>query len=49
MVQMANVLGTHVRSSQLMTLCCPLQSQEALRRAKFKFAGRQKIVVSRNW
>ena len=26
-----------------------LQSQEALRRAKFKFAGRQKIVVSRNW
>ena len=25
------------------------QSQEALRRAKFKFAGRQKIVVSRNW
>ena len=26
-----------------------LQSCEALRRAKFKFAGRQKIVVSRNW
>ncbi|BDA47733.1 60S ribosomal protein L10 [Coccomyxa sp. Obi] len=25
------------------------QSQEALRRAKFKFPGRQKIVVSRNW
>jgi large subunit ribosomal protein L10e len=24
-------------------------AQEALRRAKFKFAGRQKIVVSRNW
>ena len=28
---------------------CPQQAQEALRRAKFKFAGRQKIVVSRNW
>lgn len=27
----------------------PSQSHEALRRAKFKFAGRQKIVVSRNW
>ena len=27
----------------------PEQAQEALRRAKFKFAGRQKIVVSRNW
>ena len=26
-----------------------LQAQEALRRAKFKIAGRQKIVVSRNW
>ena len=26
-----------------------LQATEALRRAKFKFAGRQKIVVSRNW
>lgn len=26
-----------------------VQAQEALRRAKFKFAGRQKIVVSRNW
>lgn len=26
-----------------------MQAQEALRRAKFKFAGRQKIVVSRNW
>jgi ribosomal protein L16/L10AE len=26
-----------------------LQSQEALRRAKFKFPGRQKIVESRNW
>jgi len=25
------------------------QAQEALRRAKFKFPGRQKIVVSRNW
>jgi large subunit ribosomal protein L10e len=25
------------------------QAQEALRRAKFKIAGRQKIVVSRNW
>jgi large subunit ribosomal protein L10e len=24
-------------------------AEEALRRAKFKFAGRQKIVVSRNW
>lgn len=26
-----------------------LQAQEALRRAKFKFPGRQKIVESRNW
>lgn len=25
------------------------QAQEAMRRAKFKFPGRQKIVVSRNW
>ena len=25
------------------------QAHEALRRAKFKFAGRQKIVASRNW
>lgn len=24
-------------------------AQEALRRAKFKFPGRQKIIVSRNW
>ena len=27
----------------------PSQAQEAMRRAKFKFPGRQKIVVSRNW
>lgn len=27
----------------------PLQAAEALRRAKFKFAGRQKVVASRNW
>ena len=26
-----------------------LQAQEAMRRAKFKFPGRQKIVESRNW
>jgi hypothetical protein len=26
-----------------------LQASEALRRAKFKFPGRQKIVESRNW
>lgn len=26
-----------------------LQATEALRRAKFKFPGRQKIVESRNW
>ena len=26
-----------------------LQAIEALRRAKFKFAGRQKIIESRNW
>lgn len=26
-----------------------MQAQEAMRRAKFKFPGRQKIVVSRNW
>jgi hypothetical protein len=25
------------------------QAREALRRAKFKFAGRQKIIASRNW
>lgn len=25
------------------------QAQEALRRAKFKFPGRQKIIVSRKW
>uniref|UniRef100_A0A6U1FNY5 Uncharacterized protein n=2 Tax=Eukaryota TaxID=2759 RepID=A0A6U1FNY5_9CHLO len=25
------------------------QAQEALRRAKFKFPGRQKVIVSRNW
>ena len=30
-------------------LLAAIQAQEALRRAKFKFAGRQKIVVSRNW
>ncbi|KAI3696868.1 hypothetical protein L6452_29459 [Arctium lappa] len=24
-------------------------AQEALRRAKFKFSGRQKIIVSRKW
>lgn len=28
---------------------CFLQATEALRRAKFKFPGRQKIVESRNW
>jgi hypothetical protein len=27
----------------------PPQAAEALRRAKFKFPGRQKIVTSRNW
>jgi hypothetical protein len=27
----------------------PRQAAEALRRAKFKFPGRQKIVTSRNW
>lgn len=26
-----------------------LQAAEALRRAKFKFPGRQKVVASRNW
>ena len=26
-----------------------LQACEALRRAKFKFPGRQKIIASRNW
>jgi large subunit ribosomal protein L10e len=26
-----------------------MQAQEALRRAKFKFPGRQKIIASRNW
>lgn len=26
-----------------------LQAEEAMRRAKFKFPGRQKIVQSRNW
>jgi ribosomal protein L16/L10AE len=25
------------------------QAAEALRRAKFKFPGRQKVVASRNW
>lgn len=31
-------------------LCCfYLQAQEALRRAKFKFPGRQKIIRGRNW
>jgi large subunit ribosomal protein L10e len=29
--------------------CLSFQAQEALRRAKFKFAGRQKIIASRNW
>jgi len=37
----------------LMSIRCKDQhgeiAQEALRRAKFKFAGRQKVIVSRNW
>lgn len=28
---------------------CRVQATEALRRAKFKFAGRQKIIESNNW
>lgn len=32
----------------LPSVLCP-QAQEALRRAKFKFPGRQKIITSRNW
>jgi hypothetical protein len=32
-----------------MRCACLVQAMEALRRAKFKFAGRQKIIESRNW
>lgn len=34
---------------QAFTGCWQAQAHEALRRAKFKFPGRQKIVDSRNW
>ena len=34
---------------QALTGCWLAQAHEALRRAKFKFPGRQKIVDSRNW
>ncbi|KAG1660035.1 hypothetical protein FOA52_010020 [Chlamydomonas sp. UWO 241] len=37
------LLSIRVREAQVVT------AKEALRRAKFKFAGRQKIVVGRNW
>eukprot|EP00955_Chlamydomonas_euryale_P039735 351491-Chlamydomonas_euryale.AAC.22 len=37
------LLSIRVREQHVVT------AQEALRRAKFKFPGRQKIVVSRNW
>ncbi|KAF6164781.1 hypothetical protein GIB67_011171 [Kingdonia uniflora] len=49
-------LGTCARVSigkVLLSVCCKdnhsNSAQEALRRAKFKFPGRQKIIVSRKW
>lgn len=41
--------GYHHGWLRLGTKLCMVQAQEALRRAKFKFPGRQKIVESRNW
>ena len=37
------------RSTDAAVTALHSQAQEALRRAKFKFPGRQKVVASRNW
>ena len=42
-------VGTHRTPTESLPHAHITQAAEALRRAKFKFPGRQKVVASRNW